>query len=119
LHVTVVHGDGIRTTYSYLAVIRVRRGQAVRGGEVVGLAATMLHIGARQGDTYIDPASLWGRSVGPPAVHLVPLDGGPPGVEAIRVPEPLRHVQPTVDAEAALAGAASDGAATGVGARGG
>ena len=75
LHVTVLHRDGVRTTYSFLAAIRVRRGDDLRGGDVVGIAAEMLHVGARRGDTYIDPASLWGQPVGPPHVHLVPLDG--------------------------------------------
>ncbi len=79
LHVTVAHRDGIRTSYSFLAAIRVREDQKVRGGDAVGIAAEMLHVGARRGDFYIDPASLWGGPVGPPVVHLVPLDGHQPG----------------------------------------
>lgn len=78
LHVTVSHADGIRTTYSFLARILVRRGQRVAGGQVVGRAGARLHVGARRGTTYLDPASLWGLS-GRPRVVLVPLDGGPPG----------------------------------------
>jgi murein DD-endopeptidase MepM/ murein hydrolase activator NlpD len=78
LHVTVGHADGIRTSYSYLASIAVVRGQRVRRGQPVGTAAARLHVGARRGDIYLDPASLWSR--GPPRVVLVPLDGagGPP-----------------------------------------
>ncbi len=75
LHVTVLHADGVRTSYSFLAAIRVRQGDAVHGGDTVGVAAALLHVGARRGDTYIDPASLWGHDVGPPDVQLVPLDG--------------------------------------------
>jgi murein DD-endopeptidase MepM/ murein hydrolase activator NlpD len=77
-YVTLVHADGIRTSYSYLASIAVTLGERVRLGQPVGTAGTRLHVGARRGDTYIDPASLWAR--GPPRVRLVPLDGGPPEV---------------------------------------
>jgi murein DD-endopeptidase MepM/ murein hydrolase activator NlpD len=73
-HVTVLHADGIRTSYSYLARVLVARGEAVALGEPVGVTGRRLHVGARRGDTYIDPASLWAR--GPPRVRLVPLDGG-------------------------------------------
>ncbi|MCU1452613.1 MAG: peptidase family protein [Acidimicrobiales bacterium] len=82
LWVTVRHPDGIRTSTS-LATILVARDQAVTGSTVIGLAAERLHLGARRGDTYIDPASLWGQPVGPPHVILVPLDGhGPAGLPA-------------------------------------
>lgn len=74
LHVTVRHPDGIRTSYSYLSSIAVRAGAVVPRGTVVGRSGGRLHVGARRGDTYIDPASLWG-SHGPPRVRLVPLDG--------------------------------------------
>jgi len=76
LHVTVLHADGIRTSYSFLAAVRVRRGDRVLRGDVVGVAASILHVGARRGERYIDPASLWSDRPGPPEVHLVPLDGG-------------------------------------------
>lgn len=75
LHVTVAHPDGIRTSYSFLADITVRRGEAVDQGTVVGHTGSRFHVGARRGDIYIDPASLWGRQ-GWPRVALVPLDGG-------------------------------------------
>lgn len=75
LHVTVAHPDGIRTSYSFLAAVHVRVGQAVAGGTVVGTAGARLHVGARRGDAYIDPESLWGGD-GPPWVRLVPRDGG-------------------------------------------
>lgn len=77
LWVTVQHPDGIRTSTS-LASIAVVRGQAVTGSTVIGLAGPRLHLGARRGDTYIDPASLWGQRSGPPRVILVPLDGHGP-----------------------------------------
>lgn len=92
LHVTVTHPDGVRTSYSFLASIRVRAGAAVSGGVVVGTAGSRLHVGARRGEVYIDPASLWGDD-GPPWVRLVPLHGavrGPgPGARGLRDPPDL------------------------------
>ena len=71
LHVVLLHGDGIRTSYSFLSSIRVRRGDKVRQGQVVGTTGNQpFHFGARAGDAYIDPALLF--STGPPDVHLVP-----------------------------------------------
>jgi hypothetical protein len=71
LHVVVLHGDGIRTSYSFLSTIRVQRGDKVRQGQVVGTTSTQpFHFGARAGDAYIDPGLLF--STGPPQVHLVP-----------------------------------------------
>jgi triacylglycerol esterase/lipase EstA (alpha/beta hydrolase family) len=70
-HVTVLHDDGVRTTYSYLDEIRVARGQQVRRGQVVGTTVGQLHLSARRGDAYFDPATLFG---GPPKVRLVKFD---------------------------------------------
>lgn len=76
LHVTVLHADGVRTSYSFLARVDVVVGQRLRQGSVVGTTAGRLHLGARRGDAYFDPASLF--DVGPPRVRLVPFDE-PPG----------------------------------------
>lgn len=76
LHVTVLHADGVRTTYSFLRDVAVVAGQAVRQGDLVGRAGERLHLGARLGDEYFDPAALF--EAGPPRVHLVPFDE-PPG----------------------------------------
>jgi murein DD-endopeptidase MepM/ murein hydrolase activator NlpD len=70
LAVSILHADGVRTTYSYLVSIAVRRGQHVTAGEKVGLASGLFHFGALVGDTYLDPASLF--ATGPPRVHLTP-----------------------------------------------
>lgn len=70
LHVTVLHPDGIRTTYSFLRSVSVRRGEGVHQGQTVGTAGETLHFGARLGTTYVDPATLFEE--GPPQVHLVP-----------------------------------------------
>jgi hypothetical protein len=74
-HVTVLHDDGVRTSYSFLDDIRVVRGQRVRQGQVVGTTLGQLHFGARRGDSYFDPATLFDdRAI----VYLVPFDV-PPG----------------------------------------
>jgi len=81
LHVVVRHADGVRTSYSYLRSARVHRGDRVVRGEPVGTAGERFHFGARIGETYIDPALLFGGG-GPPRVHLVPdreAAGGRPG----------------------------------------
>ena len=82
LHVVVLHEDGLRTSYSFLAEVAVRRGQVVGRGEVVGTSGPSLHFGARAGERYVDPALLFGA--GPVDVRLVPVeerDPQPPGVE--------------------------------------
>lgn len=72
-HVVVLHADGIRTSYSFLAEVAVRRGARVAQGDAVGTAAgATVHFGARAGDEYVDPTVLLGA--GPPRVHLVPAD---------------------------------------------
>lgn len=74
LHVTVLHRDGIRTSYSFLATVTVARGDVLAQGDVVGVAGARLFFGARVGDEYVDPALLLGA--GPLTVHLVPLEPG-------------------------------------------
>ena len=77
LHVVILHADGIRTSYSFLQSIAVHRGDKVTLGTVVGTAGDDLHFGARVGDTYIDPRTLF--DAGPPHVFLVPDDVRRPG----------------------------------------
>ena len=80
LHVTVLHDDGVRTTYSFLERIDVVIGQRVDAGQPVGVTVGHLHFGARRGDSYFDPASLF--SAGVPSVYLVPFDEPPGAGEA-------------------------------------
>jgi hypothetical protein len=78
LHVTVLHGDGLRTSYSFLAAVVVGPGATVQQGQVLGLSGERLHVGVRDPDgTYLDPAALFGR---PLSVQLVP--GGDDGAVA-------------------------------------
>lgn len=76
LHVTIGHADGVRTSYSFLAEIDVVIGQRVAAGDPLGRAGGPIHLGARIGDVYIDPAALFvGAGT---AVELLPLEV-PPG----------------------------------------
>ncbi|MGH9280794.1 MAG: peptidoglycan DD-metalloendopeptidase family protein [Acidimicrobiales bacterium] len=79
LHVVVLHADGVRTSYSFLESFAVHRGDRVRQGDVVGTSGYQLHFGARVGDDYIDPTTLF--DAGPPKVHLVPDALRRPGTE--------------------------------------
>lgn len=72
LHVTILHADGLRTSYSFLASIRVRAGDRVVQGQPVGTSGPRLHLGVRDpSGTYLDPALLL-SGVLRPSVRLVP-----------------------------------------------
>jgi len=81
-HIVIRHGNGWRTTYSFVASIRVRAGARVRAGEVIGTTGgrgpnhdgTVLHLGLRVGDTYVDPMQLFDARDLADRVHLVPLN---------------------------------------------
>ena len=79
-HVVVLHGDGIRTSYSFLAETAVQRGQRVGQGQVVGRSGAGLHFGARMGERYLDPALLLAGAA--LEVHLVPVELRRPRLEA-------------------------------------
>ncbi|MGH9136590.1 MAG: murein hydrolase activator EnvC family protein [Acidimicrobiales bacterium] len=96
LHVSIDHRDGLRTSYSFLASIAVRRGQVVGQGDIVGTAGDRLHFSARAGDVYLDPASLFAAS-GPTRVRLVPDRSRPRRPDG---PSPA-GLQPPVDAQTA------------------
>jgi murein DD-endopeptidase MepM/ murein hydrolase activator NlpD len=82
LFVSIDHPDGVRTTYSWLSDVSVRRGATLERGEPIGRSGVghpgsgppHLHFGARIGSVYIDPMLLLegGSLVG--LVHLAPLD---------------------------------------------
>src|SRR4051812_24090905 len=79
LHVVVLHDDGIRTSYSFLAGIDVRRGQRVEAGQQIGVGADSLPFGARAGGAYVDPPLLLGGTGPGP---LVPAGARRPQSEA-------------------------------------
>lgn len=61
-HVTIRHADGLRTSYSQLAVIDVGVGDVIGDQQHVGSAGPDFHFGVRVGDTYLDPAALFSAS---------------------------------------------------------
>jgi murein DD-endopeptidase MepM/ murein hydrolase activator NlpD len=79
LSVTVDHGGGLRTSYSYLSEIDVVRGQRVTVGSVVGTSGSdhdlaAVHFSVRIGDVYQDPEDWLACFSSPyPALNLVPL----------------------------------------------
>jgi len=76
-HVTIQHADGLRTSYSQLAAVEVRRGDVVGARQQVGTADSNFHFGVRVGDTYLDPAELFDASgmVESRTALLIPVDG--------------------------------------------
>ena len=81
LHVTVLHPDGLRSSYSFLASIAITEGDRVRTGQIVGTTGSLFHLGVRAGERYIDPAALFGQVVGRAKVFLVPA--GSRGSDAV------------------------------------
>jgi murein DD-endopeptidase MepM/ murein hydrolase activator NlpD len=67
--VTVLHPDGLRSSYSYLDEVLVKAGERVSTGTPVGTAGERFHLGVRTGGTYLDPAALFATG----HVRLVPL----------------------------------------------
>jgi len=71
LHVTLDHGGGVVSSYSYLQRIGVRSGAVVAQGQAVGITGERLHFSVRVDGDYVDPAGFVGvRRV---RVRLVPL----------------------------------------------
>lgn len=68
LHVSVLHADGVRSTYSYLSALLVEVGHEVAAGQALGRSTQRFQIGFLRGSTYLDPAT---RFV-PLVVRLVP-----------------------------------------------
>jgi murein DD-endopeptidase MepM/ murein hydrolase activator NlpD len=85
LFVSIDHDDGVRTTYSWLSAVGVKKGQRVAKGDVIGATGQghpgsvtpHLHFGARVGTTYLDPMVLLQPGVVAGLIHLAPL--GDPG----------------------------------------
>lgn len=78
LHVTIDHGGGLVSSYSYLERISVRDGVEVAPSQVIAIAGERLHFGVRANGSYVDPFGFTGvRRI---RVRLVPLrrDGRSP-----------------------------------------
>ena len=72
LSVTIHHGGGVRTSYSYLSTVMVSAGSQVASGDIVGTSGTdhgrpAVHYSLRIGGTYTAPPIL--------GCVLVPADG--------------------------------------------
>lgn len=83
-HVVVRHAGGWRTSYSFLASIRVHRAETLRRGAVLGTTGGtgeehgpgVLHLGLRIGETYVDPMQLFSPVDLAARVHLAPVVDG-------------------------------------------
>lgn len=81
LHVTILHADGLRTSYSFVGSVTVAVGDRVRVGDVVAVAGGIFHFGVRApDDTYLDPEALLDGRLRP-SVRLVP--GTDDGLDAL------------------------------------
>lgn len=76
LHVTVDHGGGVVSSYSYLGRLSVRVDARVAQGQVIAIAGDRLHFGVRVNGSYADPAGFIG--VARIRVRLVPVRASPP-----------------------------------------
>ena len=72
----VRHPDGTRASYGHLLHLEVASGDTVVAGQVLARSSRRLHLGLRDGTTYVDPATRLGRWSG--RVRLVPSSGAPP-----------------------------------------
>lgn len=96
LYVSIDHSDGVRTTYSHVKDIAVKKGDFVEQGSV--LASTKgasFHFGAIKDGDYIDPAELIGEraedlgggdGMGPKSARLVPRESTVSGIGSSGVP---------------------------------
>ena len=77
--VSIDHRHGVRTTYSYLETIVVRKNQRVARGDVVGTVGPgndsslppNVHLSARRNDVYFDPLELYVGSSYADLIELV------------------------------------------------
>ena len=68
--VTIHHGGGVRTSYSYLASRTVAAGVRVGRGEIIGTSGQdhgipAVHFSLRLGDRYLDPGAAGCRPIAP------------------------------------------------------
>jgi murein DD-endopeptidase MepM/ murein hydrolase activator NlpD len=82
LFVTVDHGAGLESTYSFLDSIAVRRGDVVSPGQAIARSGTghageivpALHFGVKLADTYVDPLGYLGPVEVWRFIRLAPLE---------------------------------------------
>ena len=82
LFVTVDHGAGLESTYSFLDSIAARRGDVVSQGQAIARSGTghagdlvpSLHFGVKLADTYVDPLEYLGPVEVWRFIRLAPLE---------------------------------------------
>lgn len=88
LFVTIQHSDGLKTTYSFLAELKVAAGDQVERNQEIALSGAghpggppSLHFGVKRGDRYIDPELVLGNDYNDisNALALTPTDQQPAG----------------------------------------
>jgi murein DD-endopeptidase MepM/ murein hydrolase activator NlpD len=85
LFVTLDHGGGLTSTYSWLSATLVRVGDAVGVGTPIALSGRghpgstvpHLHFGVRQDDVYLDPLAFLGPLSVSSFIRLAPLSASP------------------------------------------
>lgn len=81
LYVTLDHGGGLSSTYSWVSAALVRRGDVVAGGSPIALSGRghpgsslpHLHLGVRLDGAYLDPLAFLGPIDVSGFIRLVPL----------------------------------------------
>ncbi len=81
LFITIDHGRGLESTYSWLDALSVRRGQVVSEGDVIARSGTghpgttvpHLHFGVKLDDAYVDPLDYLGPVEVWRFIRLAPL----------------------------------------------
>ena len=84
LFVTLDHGAGLTSTYSWLSAILVRRGDVIARGSPIartglghpGSSPAHLHFGVRLDGTYLDPLEFLGPVSVSDFIRLAPLQTG-------------------------------------------
>jgi len=112
LFVTIDHGEGYRSTDSWLGQTLVERGEQVVAGDVVALSGRghpelpedQLHFGVRLDGDYIDPLTVLGPRSAANLIRLAPLESScgepawaePPPASFARFSTAWRTVSPTM-----------------------
>jgi murein DD-endopeptidase MepM/ murein hydrolase activator NlpD len=81
LYVTLDHGGGLRTTYSWLSEVVVKKGDTVAVGDIIGYSGwghpgvdpPHLHFGVKQDGEYVDPLPMLVRAGIQDLIRLAPL----------------------------------------------
>jgi len=86
LFVTVDHGGGLASTYSWLSTVDVGRGDIVRSGQVIASSGSghpgspepdHLHLGVKLNGVYVDPLDYLSAASVVGLIRLAPLVPGP------------------------------------------